>query len=118
MKWLLLILGIVANASASILIKVAVQPPRSMPNLLQPLEALRNWPFWLGLAFYGAAFLLYAAVLSRLPMHVAHPVLTGGAIAAVALSSVLLFGEPMNWLTGLGILLVIVGVFAITSRAG
>jgi multidrug transporter EmrE-like cation transporter len=65
---------------------------------------------------YGATFLLYAAALVRLPLNVVHPVLTSGAIAAVAICSVLIFREPFYWTTGAGILLIIVGVLLITAR--
>lgn len=117
MKWLILILGILSNASASVLVKMAMTPPRSFPSLASPMEALSNWPFWLGVTLYGAAFLLYAAALARLPLNVAHPVLTSGAIATVALLSVTLFKEDFHWTSGLGILLIIVGVTLIASRA-
>lgn len=116
MKWLILILGIAANASASILVKLAMIPPRKFPSLREPMAALSNWPFWLGLGLYGAAFLLYAAALARLPLNVAHPVLTAGAVATVALCSVLIFREPFHWTTGAGIALVIAGVALITAR--
>lgn len=116
MKWWILVLGIAANASASVLVKMAMIPPRKFPSLTDPLAALSNWPFWLGLGLYGGAFLLYAAALARLPLNVAHPVLTSGAVATVALSSVLIFREPFHWTTGAGILLVIAGVALITTR--
>nr|MBV0879783.1 multidrug transporter [Noviherbaspirillum sp. L7-7A] len=116
MKWLILILGIAANASASVLIKIAMTPPRKFPSLADPMAALANFPFWLGLGLYGAAFLLYAAALARLPLNVAHPVLTSGAIATVAVSSILIFREPFHWTTGAGIFLVIAGVALITLR--
>jgi multidrug transporter EmrE-like cation transporter len=115
-KWLILLVGILSNASASVLVKMAMMPPRKFPSLNDPLSALSNWPFWLGLGLYGGAFLLYAAALVRLPLNVAHPVLTAGAVAAVALSSVLIFREPFHWTTGAGIVLVIVGVALITAR--
>jgi multidrug transporter EmrE-like cation transporter len=117
MKWLLLVLGIAANASASVLVKLAMTPPRAFPSLGKPIESLANWPFWLGLVLYGAAFLLYAASLARLPLNVAHPVLTSGAIAAVAIAAALIFREPFPWTTILGIVLVIAGVALITARA-
>ena len=116
MKWLILILGIGANASASVLVKMAMMPPRQFPSLSNPMAALGNWPFWLGLGLYGAAFLLYALALTRLPLNVAHPVLTSGAIATVALLSVLIFREQFYWTTGAGILLVIAGVVLISVR--
>ena len=116
MKWLILVLGIAANASASVLVKMAMMPPRRFPSLADPLAALSNWPFWLGLGLCGGSFLLYAAALARLPLNVAHPVLTSGAVATVALFSVLIFREHFHWTTGAGILLVIAGVALITAR--
>jgi small multidrug resistance pump len=116
LKWTILLLGIASNAFASVLVKVAMTPPRTFPSLAEPMKALSNWPFWFGLALYGAAFLLYAAALARLPMNVAHPVLTSGAIATVALLSVLVFGEPFPWTTAAGIALVVAGVVLITLR--
>lgn len=120
MKWLILILGIATNASASVLVKMAMMPPRKFPSLAElmvsPLSVFSNWPFWLGLALYGAAFLLYAAALARLPLNVAHPILTAGAVAAVALSSALIFRESFPWTTLAGIALVIAGVVLITYR--
>ena len=116
MKWLILFLGILSNASASVLVKMAMVAPRRFPSLADPMAVLSNWPFWLGLGLYGAAFLLYAAALARLPLNVAHPVLTAGAVASVALASVLVFREPFHWTTGAGIALVIAGVTLITAR--
>lgn len=116
MKWLILILGIASNASASVLVKMAMMPPRKLPSFSEPMAALSNWPFWLGLGLYGAAFLLYAAALARLPLNVAHPILTSGAVAAVALCSLLIFREPFHWTTIAGILLVVAGVVLITTH--
>ena len=116
MKWLILILGIAANASASVLVKMAMLPPREFPRFSNSAAALTNWPFWMGLFLYGAAFLLYAAALARLPLNVAHPILTAGAISTVALLSAIIFGEPFYWTTLTGILLVIAGVLLIASR--
>lgn len=118
MKWLILFLGIASNASASVLVKLAMMPPRKFPSPSDPMGALSNWPFWLGLALYGIAFLLYAAALARLPLNIAHPVLTSGAVATVALCSLVIFHEPFHWTTIAGILLVIAGVALITLRVG
>lgn len=115
-KWLILFLGIASNASASVLVKMAMLPPRQFPSLANPMAALGNWPFWLGLALYGAAFVLYAAALERLPLNVAHPTLTSGAIATVALLSMLIFKEQFYWTTVAGIVMVIVGVVLITAK--
>ncbi|WP_244217782.1 hypothetical protein [Paraburkholderia caledonica] len=37
MKWLILVLGIASNASASVLVKIAMMPPRSFPGLGDPV---------------------------------------------------------------------------------
>jgi small multidrug resistance pump len=115
MKWLIILFGIASNAAASILLKVAVTPPYSFPSLKDPLAALRNGPFWLGLTCYGMAFVLYAAALSRFPLNVAHPILTSGAIAAVAVASAAIFREPFPRSTLLGIVLVTIGVALIAT---
>jgi multidrug transporter EmrE-like cation transporter len=93
-----------------------MMPPRKFPTLNDPMAALSNWPFWLALGLYGAAFLLYAASLARLPMNVAHPILTAGAVAAVAICSMAIFHEPFHWTTISGIFLVVVGVILITAH--
>jgi len=116
MKWLILFLGVTSNAFASVLVKVAMTPPFAFPSLKAPLEALSNWPFWLGLTLYGTAFLLYAAALTRLPLNVAHPILTCGSVAAVALLSLIIFHEPFHWITLTGIVLVLIGVLLITTQ--
>ncbi len=110
MNWLILAVGIVSNASASILIKLAMMPPRRPPSLSDPVGVLQNWPLMLGLVLYGVTFLLYAAALARLPLNVAHPVLTSGAVATVALSSFFVLGEPFAWTTVVGVALVAAGV--------
>lgn len=116
MKWLILLTGIAANASASVLIKVAMTAPRKFPSLADPRAALVNWPFWLGLVLYGTAFILYAAALARLPLNVVQPVLTSGAVATVAVLSIVIFDEPFHWTTAAGLVLVILGVGLITLR--
>jgi small multidrug resistance pump len=116
MQWVMLLVGVLANSSASLLIKIAMMPPRTFPSLKDPMGALMNWPFWLGLVFYGIALLLYAASLVRLPLHIAHPILTGGAIGLVALISIRLFGESVYWYNLLGILLIIIGIILVTMR--
>lgn len=118
MKWFILLAGIATNAAASVLIKIATLPPRRLPSPSAPIEAFANWPFWLGLGLYGCAFVIYTAALARLPLNVAHPILTCGAVAAVALCSRFVFHESFHWTNSLGIALVVAGVALITARAG
>jgi small multidrug resistance pump len=117
MKWLLLLLAVGANALASVMVKMAVVPPRRFPSLDEPLAALANWPFWLGLALYGASFLFYAGSLASLPLNIAYPALISGTMVVVAMLSVLVFSEQIYWTTIAGMALVIVGVALTVSRA-
>ena len=114
MKWLILLFGILSNVFASVLIKVAMMPPRKMPSLKDPLSVIDNIPLWSGLFLYGIAFILYAAALRFFPLHVAHPILTSGAIAGVALLSVVMFRETLTSMTIAGILLIIAGMVLIS----
>lgn len=116
MKWLILILGIVSNTAASVLIKVAVDSGDMSVYLSKPWRLLLNWPLMCGVALYGAAFVLYALALTRLPLNVAHPILTCGAVAMVALSSLLIFRETFSWSMVLGLVFVMSGVWLIAQR--
>ncbi|SHO55970.1 DMT family transporter [Vibrio quintilis] len=116
MKWMILILGILSNASASVLIKVAMSSKDAPIQLSNPLSILLNLPLISGVALYGIAFILYAVALTYLPLSIAHPILTSGAIAVVAISSVLIFGEHLALINLVGIGLIILGVVALTAN--
>ena len=115
-SWFVLILGVCANAFASVLVKIAVTSPREIPSLSNPVSAITNWPLWLGLLSYGAAFVLYSLALTRLPLNVAHPIMTTGAVTMVVILSIVLFKEQFYWTTGIGILLVVAGVALISHQ--
>lgn len=115
MNWInvaIVVAGILSNASASVLIKVAMRTIPTSPAMLWQLAT--NWILLLGIFLYGCAFVLYAAALSRLPLNVAHPILTAGAIGAVACASAFLLGETFRWNTIVGLILVSTGVVFIS----
>ena len=113
MKWLILLLGIVASGFASVMIKMATMPPRNMPNAHDLSASLSNWPFWVGLTLYGVAFIIYALALERLPLNIVHPVMTIGAVVFVVFLSVLFFSEPLSWALVIGISFALFGVILI-----
>jgi multidrug transporter EmrE-like cation transporter len=115
MKWLILILGILSNASASVLIKVAMTAKDTPIELSNPLSVVGNIPLVSGVGLYGLAFVLYALALTYLPLNVAHPILTSGSIALVSMASVLLFGESLTMIKIAGIMLITLGVTALTA---
>lgn len=114
MKWIVLIVGVLLNAGASILIKVSSMPPRRLPSFSTPISTwIGNWTFWVGIVTYGLAFLAYVYSLSLFPATVAHPIITAGAIALVATIAGLLLGETLSGLTIVGIIVVMCGVLMI-----
>ena len=115
MQWLLLIFGILSNASASILIKAAVSNASTPIQLSKPLSIIGNIPLISGISLYGLAFVLYIIALTYLPLNIAHPILTSGSIALVAIASVLFFGETLTFINFIGIILITIGVVALTT---
>ena len=117
MKWLTLLAGVLANASASVLIKIAMLPPHRFPSLTRPLQLFTNWPLMLGMVLYATTLGLYAIALNSLPLNVAHPILTAGAVATVAVFSYAVLHEPFPWTTAVGSALVAAGVGLISLSA-
>lgn len=112
MTWPLLVFGIVANAIASVLVKGA--PAIGAGGII---GLLRNWQLLMALGCYGLAFLAYAVAVQRMPLNLAHPISTAGAIVLVGLVSALLFGEgfsPLR-LAGYGLLLAGILVLALSA---
>jgi multidrug transporter EmrE-like cation transporter len=108
MKWLLILFGIAANASASVLVKLATRTPTAPGG--SPLQMLLNPLLIAAVASYGLAFVLYSASLTRFPLNVAHPVTTAGAVVAVGLVSWLGFREPIPAATAIGYALLVAGI--------
>lgn len=91
-------------------------PPRKLPSIFDPSTIAANWPFSLGLIAYGLTFLLYAMALSRFPLNIAHPVMTAGAIALVALLSTAILDEPLSASTAVGVFLIAAGVLLLAYQ--
>jgi multidrug transporter EmrE-like cation transporter len=114
-KWLILILGILSNAAASALLKTA---SALTVNWGQPLSN-GNLRLSGAMLLYLSAFLLYALVLQRLPLAVAHPIMTAGAIVIVGLLAAFVFGENITVLQAAGYGFLLVGILCIAlSQSG
>lgn len=114
MKWLILILGILSNAFASVLVKYGGNKLQIGELAQEPLKIFGNFPLITGIFFYFLAFVLYIWALKLFPLHIAHPILTSGAIALVALCSFLIFHEPITLCKIFGLSLIILGVVLLT----
>ena len=72
-------------------------------------------PFILaGIFCYIASMGIWLAVLSRLPVSVAYPMLSLGYVVT-AIFGFFLFGEQLGWLKILAILIIILGVVLLTT---
>ena len=118
MKWVILILAIATNASASVLLKAVVSTDKRQSILVDPISYLSSVGMWVGLAMYGLAFVFYTASLSQFPLNVAHPVITAGAIVTVVAASAVIFGEAFDGFIAFGMSLVLTGLIIIGTRLG
>ena len=60
---------------------------------------------------YGLAFVTYSALLTRLDLSVAYPLMTGCIAVTLAAVAVAFFGESLSLPQGAGILLVVAGIW-------
>lgn len=71
----------------------------------------------LGALSYGASFLLWLVVLSRVPLSVAYPVAVGVTIAFSTLFAWLLLHEPMSLRLLLGLVMIVAGVTLVSTAS-
>ena len=115
MKWLLLILGILTNAGASVIVKWAASTPIQLNQPFAP----GNIKVAVALCLYFGAFIFYSMAVQRLPLAVAHPVMPAGAIVLVGMSAVFVFSEKIVPLQAIGYALLLAGILCIAfSRQG
>jgi len=84
----------------------------SLPNLLNLfVQVFHNIYLFLGLIFFGIAFLFWLFILSKIQLNVIYPVSTSLTLCLVTLASWFLFKEYLSFYQILGIGLVVLGVF-------
>jgi len=110
---LILIEICLAVAAQLVLRKGAIAFGETDLSPLLALEAMRNPWILLGLALHGVSFFLYIFILSRLRLNIVYPIATGGTIVLIALGSVVLLREQLTLSQGLGMLIILVGIFLV-----
>lgn len=73
--------------------------------------------FGLGFVCYGAGFLIWYVILTRLPLSIAFPVAAGSLIVATQLVGRFLLDEQLHLVNFSGVGLILVGIVLIFSRA-
>ena len=115
MRWFILIAGVLSNAAASILIKKAGTDLIINDYISHPFKIFSNFPLIAGIVLYFFAFVFYILALKEFPLHVAHPILTSGSIAIVAIFAFLVLQEPASIYKVLGIIAILIGVVLLSN---
>lgn len=100
MAWVLLSIAIVCEVAATISLKLAT-------------DGRRRWYVAVGIGYVVAFSLLGAALSLGLPIGAAYGVWAATGVALTAVLGRVLFGDPLTWLMGAGIVCIIAGVFLI-----
>ena len=86
----------------------------SLDNMYILIKHVLTNPFLLGgLFFYGISFLLWLFILAKVKLSVAYPI-TSMNFVLVLIASYYFFGEKLSLFQYVGILFIIVGVFALS----
>jgi small multidrug resistance pump len=101
MAWVLLVLAIFSEVAATLALKASDGFSRLLPSVVV-------------VAGYLASLGLLGLTLRSLPVGVTYAVWAGVGTFGAALGAVVLFGERMSWLLGVGIGLVVAGVVLVT----
>ena len=72
--------------------------------------------FLLGFAFYGAGFLIWYSVLTRLPLSVVFPIAAGSLVIATQIVGHLFLGETIRLVHAGGIAMILAGIVLIFVR--
>jgi small multidrug resistance pump len=73
----------------------------------------RGWIIPVALGYLASFYLLWVSLSLGMPVGVAYGVWTACGVALVAITARFLFSEPLTWLMGAGIALIVAGVLTI-----
>jgi multidrug transporter EmrE-like cation transporter len=73
--------------------------------------------FVLGAACYALSFVLWIVILTRMPLSIAFPLVTGLVIVATQVSAALWLHEPVSLWKTTGVVLIIAGVGLLSVKA-
>lgn len=86
----------------------------SQKTNVAPIAVFLDWKLLLALALYGAATLLWIHILRTRPLSTAYPLSMGATIALTSLIGIGVFHESLTTAKAVGILLVIVAMYALS----
>ncbi len=83
---------------------------------LKSASGLLSADFIVGFAFYGAGFLIWYSVLTRLPLSVVFPIAAGSLVVATQIVGYVFLGEAIRVVHTGGIALILAGIVLIFVR--
>ena len=72
---------------------------------------------WAGTVCYILSALLWMAVLGMMDISAAYPIFVSAAFLIVTVGAILFFGEHVNWVRIIGILVVVLGIYIVSQSA-
>lgn len=116
MKWFFLIIGLLLNATANILLKVAARHVERSEQSVGIIFRLFTDPFLLlGIISFGLALGAYSYSLTKFDLSVAYPIMTSLGLVIVALFSFFFFKESYHVTKILGTILILIGVILVAK---
>lgn len=116
----LILVSVSLNALAQVVLRKAMLTAGALPSISQPialgLHLIGNVWLWAGMFCYAASIGLWLAVLARVQVSVAYPMLSIGYVIAATLG-VAFLGETVGPARIAGIALICGGVFLISRTA-
>jgi multidrug transporter EmrE-like cation transporter len=114
----LALLSVLLSALSQIALKAGmtsaeVQAAIATSSPMQVIVAVsQSWLILAGLLSFGLSALVWLAVLSRVPLSTAYPIVALGIVITTA-AGFLLFNEPFPLMKGVGVFLIVCGVGAV-----
>jgi small multidrug resistance pump len=104
--WTMLAIAIVSEVVGTLSLRAALDRP--------------GWFVLVTVSYLGAFALLNAVLAAGMPVGVAYGIWAACGVALTALLAAVVFGDPLTWTMGLGVVLVIGGVLLVElgSRPG
>lgn len=114
---LLLFFAIIGNAAANILIKSGANKIGAMDNLGHfALKAITSPAIIAGCLLFAVVLAAYSAVLTKVPLSIAYPLMTSLGFLIVVSASVTLFRETIYPGQIFGMVLILIGLWLVARQ--
>ena len=109
MYWALIILFLAGLNSTigNLLLKASRQNLEQNPSIIEQYTSI----YFIGaILFYGLNLVFFAKALDHLPVSIGYPILASSGFAMLSVSSWAIYGEKLDLLQTIGLIVVIVGI--------